>query len=198
MAPPYDGGMSLKHAVLGVLEARPMSGYELTRFFESAARWVWTAPQSQIYPLLKKLKEEGFIEGKEHVRGEKLKRTTYSLTSSGHQELLEWLSTSHEEPNLRDPLLLQVLYFEMLKPVEAERVLKAHIEELETSIQQWSVHRARLLARDTPLLQERLKSRPPSDHQRIAELKAHVFSYLIESAELRINWAKRAITLTEN
>jgi DNA-binding PadR family transcriptional regulator len=187
--------MSLKHAVLGVLEARPMSGYELTRFFESASRWVWTAPQSQIYPLLKKLEDEDLITGQELIRGEKLKRTTYSLTPAGHEELLEWLSTSHEEPNMRDPLLLQVLHFEMLDPAQAEIVLNAHIAELETNIEQWSVHRARLLAKDTPLLQERLKSRPVSDHQRIANLKAHVFSYLIESAELRIDWAKRAITL---
>lgn len=189
--------MSLKHAVLGVLEARPMSGYELTRFFESAARWVWTAPQSQIYPLLRKLEHEGLIEGNEHVRGEKLRRTEYSLTELGHRDLMQWLSTSHEEPNLRDPLLLQVLYFEMLDPQDAVAVLRDHITVLEESIQQWSVHRARLLAKDTPLLQERLRSRPESDHDRIAALKAHVFSYVIESAEHRIEWAQRAIAIVQ-
>lgn len=187
--------MSLQHAVLGVLEARAMSGYELTRFFEASARWVWSAPQSQIYPLLRKLEADGLIVGEEQVRGERLKRTSYSLTALGHASLVDWLGETHDEPNARDPLLLKVLYFDMADPDAAERVLLAHIGELEANIEQWSVHRARLLARDTPLLRERLRSRPEADHQRIATLKAHVFGYLIDSAQLRIDWARRAIEI---
>lgn len=187
--------MSLQHAVLGVLEVRPMSGYELTRFFESTARWVWTAPQSQIYPLLRKLEADGLIVGEEQLRGEKLKRTSYSLTSLGHANLVDWLGETHDEPSVRDPVLLKVLYFDMVAPDAAERVLRAHILELEGSIQQWSVHRARLLARDTPLLKERLRSRPEEDHERIATLKAHVFDFLVRSAELRVDWARNAIDI---
>ncbi len=170
-----------------------MTGYELTRFFESTARWVWTAPQSQIYPLLRRLEEEGLIVGEEQVRGEKLKRTSYSLTPLGHNDLIEWLGGIYEEPSMRDPMLLKVLYFDMVDPDVAERVLTEHIAALEIVIEQWSIHRARLLARDTPLLRERLRSRPESDHERIATLKAHVFGYLIESATLRIRWARTAI-----
>lgn len=187
--------MTLQHAVLGVLEARPMSGYELTRFFESTARWVWTAPQSQIYPLLRRLEADGLIVGEEQLRGEKLKRTSYSLTALGHANLVDWLGETHDEPNVRDPVLLKVLYFDMIEPDAAERVLRAHILELEGNIEQWSVHSARLLARDTPLLRERLRSRPEHDHQRIATLKAHVFDFLVRSARLRIEWATAAIEI---
>ena len=187
--------MSLHHAVLGVLEARPMTGYELTRFFETSARWVWSASQSQIYPLLRKLESQGLIVGEEQFRGERLRRTSYSLTAGGRDELHAWLIESHEEPSMRDPLLLQALFFDMADPADVERVLRAHISELEDRITQWSVHHSRLLAQDTPLLVERLRHRDPRDHDRIARLKAHVFEYLISSARLRVRWAEEAMAI---
>ncbi len=187
--------VSLQQAVLGVLEAGPMTGYDLTRFFESSARWVWSAPQSQIYPLLRKLEAEGLIEGEEQIRGEKLRRTSYSITPAGHRNLGGWLIEAYEEPNIRDPLLLKALFFDMVDAGKAELVLRNHVEELQANIEQWAVHRTRLLARDTPLLQKRLRHRDEEDHERIARLKAHVFDYLIDSARLRIEWAERAIEL---
>jgi DNA-binding PadR family transcriptional regulator len=183
--------MSLQFAVLGVLEARPMTGYDLTRFFESTARWVWSAPQSQIYPLLRKLHDDGLIAADEQTRGERLRRVEYTPTAAGLSALREWLSVTHDEPPVRDPLLLQSLFFDMIDPVDADRVLSDAIASLRLRIEQWVVHRERLRARDTPLLVERLRHRPASDHQRIAEIKAHVFDHLIDSAELRIAWAER-------
>ena len=183
--------MSLQHAVLGVLEARSMSGYELTRFFESSARWVWSAPQSQIYPLLRRLEEAGFVEGEAQVRGERLKRVQYSITEAGIDELRSWLREDHDEPTPRDPLLLQAIFFDIIEPEEADAVLVEHIARLRKNIEQWAAHRALLLARQTPLLQERLARRDPADHQRVAALKAHAFDHLIDAATARIAWAQR-------
>jgi DNA-binding PadR family transcriptional regulator len=189
--------MSLPHAILGVLEARPMTGYELTRFFESTARWVWTAPQSQIYPLLRKLQDAGWIAGEDQVRGVKLQRTSYSITSDGLAELRRWLGDTYAEPSVRDALLLKSLFFDLAEPSVARGVLEEHIAELEERVGQWSVHRARLLARDTPLLRERLAHRPVEVHERVARLKAHVFDYLIEQAEMRIRWCRETIVILE-
>ncbi|SFN60284.1 PadR family transcriptional regulator [Mycetocola miduiensis] len=187
--------MSLQYAVLGVLEARPMSGYELTQFFESTARWVWTAPQSQIYPLLTRMASDGLITGEEQVRGSKLKRTSYSITDSGVLELRHWLAEPHAEPNVRDAFLLQTLFLDMIPPAEAESVLRAHITQIEERREQWAAHRARLAAADTPLIRERLQRRDPAEHARIVNLKTHVFDYLIDSATHRIAWAEEAISI---
>lgn len=174
-----------------------MSGYELTRFFDGTARWVWTAPQSQIYPLLRKLESEGWIAGEEQLRGERLRRTSYSLTEDGMAELRRWLAEPHSEPSVRDGLLLKALFFDLAEPDEARVVLEAHVAELEEHVSQWAAHRAALLARDTPLLRERLDHRPVEQHERIAGLKAHVFEYLIDQAELRIRWCRETIGLVE-
>lgn len=115
--------MSLPHAVLGALDARDMTGYELATFFEGAARWVWTAPKSQIYPLLKNMERDGLIRGEEGVRGTKLKKVIYSLTEAGRAELHDWLTTPHAPPPTRDSFLLQALFLDTVEPQEAERVL---------------------------------------------------------------------------
>ncbi|MEU0481229.1 PadR family transcriptional regulator [Streptosporangium sp. NPDC006013] len=187
--------MSLQHALLGVLEARPMNGYELTRFFDAAPRWVWSAPQSQIYPTLRQMEQAGLIEGQKEIRGTRLKRTVYSITERGLEELRTWLGTGHALAPVRDSFFLQALFFDMIDADRAAPVLKAYIAEQEQLITEWRAHREALLAKDTDLLKERLKNRPPAEHDRIAGLKAHVFTGQIAVAQARVDWARESLRL---
>jgi DNA-binding PadR family transcriptional regulator len=187
--------MSLQSALLGVLDARPMSGYELAQFFDSGSGWVWSAPQSQIYPHLRRMEADGLITGERTVRGSKLERTIYSLTEDGKRVLLEWLGEYHAPPPPRDPFALQALLFDMLAPEEAVTVLKAFIEEQEHIAERHEVQAARLRALDTPLLVERLRNRPAADHARIGRMKAHVFAGKAAAARQQAEWARTAIAL---
>lgn len=187
--------MSLRHALLGVLAARPMSGYELSQFFDSSTGWVWTAPHSQIYPLLGKMQNDGVIESEDQVRGKKLKRKVYSITASGLDELTAWIGTPHPTPGSRDPVLTQALLFDMVEPGRAAEVLEAFIVEQETIARESREHSKRLLAKETPLLRERLKNRPAHDHDRIARLKSNVFEGQAMMAETRVAWARTELAL---
>jgi DNA-binding PadR family transcriptional regulator len=187
--------MSLRHALLGVLAARPMSGYELSQFFDSSTGWVWTAPHSQIYPLLGKMQNEGVIESENQVRGTKLQRKVYSVTPSGLDELTDWIGTPHPSAGSRDPILTQALLFDMVEPERAAAVLEAFIVEQETVARDAREHGKRLLAKDTPLLQERLTRRPAQEYDRIARLKAHVFEGQAMTAETRAAWARAELEL---
>ena len=149
--------------MLGVLAARPMSGYELSQFFDSSTGWVWTAPHSQIYPLLGRMENDGVIEAEDQVRGTRLKRKVYSVTPDGLEELKEWIGTPHPTPGSRDPVLTQALLFDMIEPERAAAVLETFIVEQET------------IARESPNTTndcwprrlapaERLKNRPAHDH----------------------------------
>jgi DNA-binding PadR family transcriptional regulator len=187
--------MSLKHALLGVLAARPMSGYELSQFFDSSTGWVWTAPHSQIYPLLAKMQAEGFVQSENHVRGTKLNRKFYSITPSGLAELMEWIGTSHPQSANRDPVLTQALLFDMIDPEVAVQVLERFIAEQDGIAREARAHSGRLAAKDTPLIRERLRNRPSRDHDRIAKLKANVFEGQAMVADARIAWARTEIDL---
>ncbi|MGW4059811.1 PadR family transcriptional regulator [Amycolatopsis sp. NPDC004747] len=189
--------MSLQHALLGVLEARPMSGYDLVRFFDSSTGWVWAAPQSQIYPTLRRMERAGLITGDDEQRGPKLTRTVYSITAEGHDELLAWLGTPHDPAPPRDPFLLQALNFEMIDAERAREVLDAFIADQEKAAEEAEAHRDRLLNKETDLLRERLTRRDPADHDRIARLKAHVFEGVAAVARTRAEWAREGQRLLD-
>jgi len=187
--------MSLRYAVLEVLQASPMNGYRLARRFAEAQRWVWSAPQSQVYGVLAKLREDGLIAGAVREGENGLSTADYSLTPEGERHLARWISEPHSEPPTRDPFALQALGFDAVDTDSAVAVLEAHIAEQEALIEQWGEHREALLRRDTPLLRERLKARPAGEHRRIAEVKAMVFGRQVELATAKVDWARRMVDL---
>ena len=65
----YSCLMSLRHALMALLAATPMTGYTLAKQFDQSAAFVWHAPHSQIYPELRHLEEAGLIAGHEESRG---------------------------------------------------------------------------------------------------------------------------------
>ncbi|MFJ5264865.1 PadR family transcriptional regulator [Streptomyces sp. NPDC088387] len=189
--------MSLQHALLGVLEARPMSGYDLVRFFDGSSGYIWAAPQSQIYPTLRRMEQAGFITGDDEQRGPRLTRTVYSVTDKGLDELRDWLGTPPRAQPVRDPLLLQALHFDMIEPDRANEVLEQFINEQDAAAAEAEAHRDRLLRQETPLLVERLSRRDPADHEHIARIKAHVFEGLAAVARTRAAWAREGQRLLD-
>lgn len=182
--------MSLQHALLGVLEARPMSGYDLVQFFSGSSGYVWAAPQSQIYPTLRRMEEAGLISGDDEQRGPRLTRTVYSVTEKGLAELRNWLSTPGKPQPVRDSVLLQALHFDMIDAEQAHAVLAQFIREQESAAEEAERHRDRLLRQETPLLVERFSRRDSADRDHIARIKAHVFEGLAAVARTRADWAR--------
>jgi PadR family transcriptional regulator AphA len=81
-------GMSLRHAMLGLLATDPATGYELTAKFDKSLSNAWHASHSQIYPELAKLEDEGMVEViAQGARNSK----TWALTDTGREELRRWL-----------------------------------------------------------------------------------------------------------
>ncbi|MGY4721564.1 PadR family transcriptional regulator [Naumannella cuiyingiana] len=187
--------MSLPHALLGVLSARPMNGYELTKFFDASTGYVWSAPQSQIYPTLRRMADDGWIAGTRQSRATALRSTVYSITEAGQAELLEWAGHYHPPGPARDAFFLQALYLDMVPTRRAREVLRRFIQHHERAIAEWESQRDALVARETPLLVERLRARPPRQHARIARLKASVFQGEIDRSEALIAWARAQLDL---
>ena len=86
--------MSLEYAILGFLNYRPLSGYDLKKVFDNSVRHFWPADQSQIYRTLAKLAEQGYVE-QEIVRGlDRPDRKEYRITPAGQEALHTWLLRS--------------------------------------------------------------------------------------------------------
>jgi DNA-binding PadR family transcriptional regulator len=188
----------LRYALLGVLEARPMTGYELAQFFDESANWVWSAPHSNIYPALRRLQSEGLLSGHTDIKGAKLERTVYSITDDGRRELRDWVVSDPGSPLLRDPIMLRMVFADLIEPPdEIIKLLSVLIERQSDLIAQWKQHADALRRKQTPLILERLKNRPSAVHDRIAEIKANVFDLMITQAEVWIEWATATIELLD-
>ncbi len=126
----------LKHAILGLLDRGEMSGYDImTEFKDKEIRHFWSAKHSQIYPELKKLTDEGLIEFKIEIQGEKLEKKVYSITDAGKKELNKWLSTLEQEfITLKDEFMLKAYFISSIPKDEAREQFLNEFEKLKVVI----------------------------------------------------------------
>ncbi len=122
----YDAGMSLRHALLGLLAEKPASGYDLLKRFETSLSMVWPAQQSQVYGELAKLKEAGLIE----VTGTGARnRRDYGITEEGRAELHRWLTEVGPDLAFRSAALLRVFFLWTLSREEGVAYLRDFARE---------------------------------------------------------------------
>ncbi|MGC6769433.1 PadR family transcriptional regulator [Enterococcus sp. LJL51] len=105
--------MSLKHGLLGLLNAGAMTGYELDRSFKRSLSFVWKAQTSQIYRELTAMEAKGWLESQRVVQEEKPNKRLYSITDAGREELNRWLSVPKPDIekafDVRNGFLMRVL-----------------------------------------------------------------------------------------
>ena len=102
------------YVVLGMIATGRRSGYAMSRTAKEATRHFWAMSDGQIYPQLKSLSEEGYIDGERETQGGR-ERVVYSLTAKGRDALDDWLNSgerAHYE--LRDEGLLRLFFAEEL------------------------------------------------------------------------------------
>jgi DNA-binding PadR family transcriptional regulator len=109
--------------VLGLLAIRPRSGYDIKAVVDRSTRFFWAASYGQIYPELRRLEEEGLIEGEDAPSGGRNRRV-YELTDAGRQALLDWLLGQTVTIELRDESLLRLFFADALPREQALMLLE--------------------------------------------------------------------------
>ena len=100
--------MALGDAILACLTERPMTGYELAKTFDSSIGFFWKADHQQIYRELSKLRDRGFIQGREVVQSGKPNKLIYTLTPEGRTALRHWAARPSTPPSIKDDLLVRL------------------------------------------------------------------------------------------
>ncbi|NUT34083.1 MAG: PadR family transcriptional regulator [Hamadaea sp.] len=98
---------ALRYALLCALHAGPLTGYDLVQRMRRPIGYYWTAQQSQIYPELAKLTDEGLIEHDAAAGPGPHERKTHRLTDAGRAELAAWLVEPPARRPPRDELVLK-------------------------------------------------------------------------------------------
>jgi PadR family transcriptional regulator, regulatory protein AphA len=189
--------MSLRYALLALLSVEPMTGYDLSKRFESSVAYVWHAPDSQIYPELRRMERDGLLVGEEVPWGPRSKKTQYRITAEGTASFREWMNTTLEYSRERDPVHLKAAYLEWAAPESARAQMKAHIAYHELRREQWENMVEELRSGTNVMLRKRLEVTPEADRRRTTQFKIFTYEGLIARAETEIDWAQRGLELID-
>ncbi len=119
--------MSLRYAVLGFLSLRPLTGYDLKKYFDASVRQFWTADQAQIYRALSQLVDDGLAEVEIVEQDGRPNRKEHHITQAGLTELDQWLRAPLAPQPVREPFLVKVFFAGRLSTTDSAGMIDARI-----------------------------------------------------------------------
>jgi DNA-binding PadR family transcriptional regulator len=98
------------YAILGLLDIREWTAYDLTQQARRSLAHLWPISESQLYAEPKRLAAEGLITIREGAAGPSRTRQQLRITARGRKELRSWLATEPSAPRVQMEVLLRVLF----------------------------------------------------------------------------------------
>lgn len=173
---------TLKYAILGLLNQKKMTGYDLMKQFESALCEFWSAKHSQIYPELKKLTEEGCVAYRQEASDNGLEKKLYHITKKGRTDFMSWLSSeTPAQPTPKDISRLKIFFCSCLPKEERKFMLEEQVYR----------HTARL--KHLQNNQQKFSQVPDSDSNEFGDYLVLMGAIMRE--EMMIEWLKKSISL---
>lgn len=169
--------MSTKYALLGLLNIRKMSAYDLAKFAKESIGYFWNESYSNVHRTLNVLADEKLID-KTSEKGSRNK-TLFQITDRGRQALAEWLSNHEHSTIYRDELLLKLFVSKKKDYPALLEDLKHVLEELVTQRQVYAE------------LQEFIATKPENLSYELT------LDYGIVQNEATIEWLTKAIKTIE-
>lgn len=119
------------YAILGLLDLRAWTAYELTQQTQRSLAFVWPMSESQVYAEPKRLAREGLITIEDTSAGPQRTRQLLRITKAGRSALREWLGREPAAPRLQMEVLVRTLFAtagtkqQLLDGLEASRASAA-------------------------------------------------------------------------
>ncbi len=122
---------TLKYAILGLINREPMTGYDITREFDSnQLANFWYAKHSQVYPELARLTDEGLVTYEIVIQGEKMEKKLYTITEEGIRQLREWLLADEPlEATPKDVFRLRMYFSDSMSYEEMKQHLSRQLKK---------------------------------------------------------------------
>lgn len=129
--------MSLKHAILVLLERSPGSGYDLAQRFKSGIGNFWNASHQQIYQELKRLHQEELVDYQLETQTERPDKKVYRITRAGRKAAAAWVAEPVDPPQVRDALLVKLYGASLVRDDSILAELDRHIAVHEKSLAEY-------------------------------------------------------------
>ena len=157
--------MDIQFAILGLLDAQPLSGYDLKKIIAESDLFYWSGNNNQIYNSLVSLHNAGLVSVETFQQESLPPRKVYSITPAGQSELRQWLLTDPEPPEIRDPFLIQLAWADQLHGDELDAILARYAEEMTVQVRMRKERMARPHASPSRTPRERLLWERIEEHQ---------------------------------
>lgn len=122
----------ITYGILGLLAFwGPLSGYDIKGLFDHVLAPMWGAAHSQIYKELRRMKELGWVEMQREEQEARPDRKVYTITEQGSAALRQWQGQEPDVFQIRDELLLKILFGKFADPADLEKNVRSSIAQHE-------------------------------------------------------------------
>ncbi len=169
MSPMVRRPLGMELALLGFLRQESQHGYQIHQRLSDPDGLgpIWRLKQSQLYALLAKLEQDGYILGElEAQEAARPPRRMYQLTQTGQAAYQDWLKSPVNVPHLMRQEFMAKLYFARLGEREAVRKL---VISQRAACQQWL-------------------NRMKAEKNRASEFNQLIYQYRIGQIEAMLAW----------
>lgn len=130
----YIQFMSIRHAILGFLGWKPLTGYELKKCFSDSLSFHWSGNNNQVYGTLLALLREGALTVEVQAQEKFPARKVYTITESGRAELRAWLVSEPELPVVKSDFASRLAWADVLDSEELRDLLEQYAQLLDAHI----------------------------------------------------------------
>ena len=167
--------MDLRATMLGLLNQKPSSGYDLKRIIAESDLFYWSGNNNQIYKILLELQQEGMVTCVVQPQQSLPARKVFSITEKGREALRQNLMQAPEAPELHKNFLIQLACADDLSDSELLGLLQQYQGEIEARLNLVRGRRERLVR----------QSRPGGRRE---WLQRRIFDNFIASFETELDW----------
>ena len=177
--------MSLPHALLGLINYKPLTGYDLKSLFESSINMFWNASLPQIYRTLNQMEKSGWLQSSFELQEGKPNRRVYQITSKGTKVLQSWLSEPVGFQQAKNKMMIKVFFGNHMDRIDLINQIK-EIRDQESKFLSEYEHEIKNIAKDYA---ERMEAKDDILFWMIAG------DYGIRKARMVIEWCDSALDI---
>ena len=129
---PDRRALPVRFAALGFLVESPMHGYELRQRLTDGLGTLWGIASSQLYNVLHRLEDEGWIDSHAESDSSRPTRTVYAITPTGMRSFESWITSPVEHlRDVRVEFLAKIYFLRRLSPERIDAFVESQIRLLE-------------------------------------------------------------------
>jgi DNA-binding PadR family transcriptional regulator len=127
--------MKAQDVILGVLLDGSKSGYDIKKEFEKVFSYFYDASFGSIYPVLKRIEEEGLIVKETIFQEGKPNKHVYSITDLGKEAFDQYLSSPVNKDIVRSDISMRLYFGHYAAPEQVETWLSDMIRQYIEALQ---------------------------------------------------------------